>query len=226
VIFLPSLRTSLYGNPNVGAFIFATDNFALVPPDSPQKFISEVSNTLKVPVYKTTICNSVLLGIFIVGNSNGILVPYNAKEEEISFIKEVVDLPVIQYNGKENALGNMILLNDKKAIVGPKTSEELKSILSNELKVEVFELSIAGISLPGVCAVINSKAILCHPHIMEEEKSKLEKIFNKSVYPSTVNRGFPYLRIGMVANSYGVVVGDMTTGLEIAHIEASLGVTE
>jgi translation initiation factor 6 len=61
---------------------------------------------------------------------------------------------------------------------------------------------------------------------MEEENSKLEKIFNKSVYPSTVNRGFPYLRIGMVANSYGVVVGDMTTGPEIAHIEASLGVTE
>ncbi|MDH5806459.1 MAG: translation initiation factor IF-6 [Candidatus Methanomethylicaceae archaeon] len=223
---MPISRSSIYGNSNIGAFTFANDFFALVPYDSPDKFVFEISNTLKVPVYKTTICSSVLLGIFIVGNSKGILVPHNAKEEEINFIKKVTGFSIIQYKGKSNALGNMILINDKSALVSPKADKDLKQLISKELGVEVFDGQIAGISMPGACAVINSKGILCHPQASNEEIAILEKIFNKPVYPSTVNCGIPYLRIGMVVNSYGAVVGEETTGPEIAHIESSLGLVE
>lgn len=213
----------MYGNPNIGAFLFATDKFVLAPPDVPTKFAEEISTTLKVPLHQTTICGSVLLGIFIAGNSNGILVPHNAKEEEISFIEKNVGVPVFQYEGKKNALGNMILLNDSAALVGVGTDPELKSLVSKALNVDVYEGSIAGLHLPGVCAVINNKAMLCHPQTTEDEAKKLEEIFNIPVNISTVNCGYPYLRVGMLANSYGVVVGDATTGPEMAHIEASLG---
>jgi len=220
---LPISRLSLYGNPNIGAFLFATDKFALAPPDIPRKFEEEMSSTLRVPLYKTTICGSVLLGIFITGNSKGLLVPHNAKEDEISFIESSVSIPVVQYNGKKNALGNMVLVNDSVAAVGVGADPELKSLLSKTLGVEVYEVNIAGLSLPGVCAVTNNKAMLCHPQTTDEEVKKLEEIFNIPVNISTVNCGYPYLRVGMLANSYGVVVGEATTGPEMAHIEASLG---
>ncbi|MGQ9760138.1 MAG: translation initiation factor IF-6 [Candidatus Methanomethylicaceae archaeon] len=220
---MPISRVSLYGNPNVGAFLFATDKFALVPPDAPPKFVEEATATLKVPLYKTTICGSVLLGIFIAGNSKGILVPHNAKDEEVALIQASTGLPVIQYNGKNNALGNMILINDSAALVGPKTDQQLKSLIANHLGVEVHEGRIAGLSMPGVCAVANNRALLYHPQATEEETAKLEEIFNIPAHVSTVNCGFPYLRVGMVANSYGVIVGDATTGPEMAHIESSLG---
>lgn len=220
---MPISRLSLYGNPNIGAFLFATDKFALIPPDVPSKSAEEISATLKVPLYRTTICGSVLLGIFITGNSKGILVPHNANEEEISYIRSTTGIPVIQYNGKKNALGNMVLINDTIAMVGAGTDSDLKSLLSETLQVDVFEGSIAGLSLPGVCAVANNRAVLCHPQTSEEEIRKLEEIFNIPVNISTVNCGYPYLRVGMLANSYGVVVGDATTGPEMAHIESSLG---
>lgn len=223
---MPITRLSLYGNPNIGAFLFATDKFVLVPPDVPQKFAEDISTTLKVPVNRTTICGSVLLGIFIAGNSKGVLVPHNAKDEEISFIESSTGLPVFQYNGKRNALGNMTLLNDTAALVGSRTDPELKTLISDHLGVDVYEGCIAGLSMPGVCAVINNKAMLCHPQITEEETSKLGEIFNIPINVSTVNCGFPYLRVGMVANSYGVVVGEATTGPEMAHIEMSLGLVE
>jgi translation initiation factor 6 len=41
---------------------------------------------------------------------------------------------------------------------------------------------------------------------------------------STVNCGFPYLRVGMAANSNGAVVGNATTGPEMVRIESSLGI--
>ncbi|MEM4217652.1 MAG: translation initiation factor IF-6 [Candidatus Methanomethylicaceae archaeon] len=220
---MPISRLSLYGNPNIGAFLFATDKFALVPPDIPSKFAEEISTTLKVSICKTTICGSVLLGIFITGNSRGILVPHNAREEEVSLIESNVGVPVVQYNGKKNALGNMVLLNDSFAVVGVGADPELKTLLSKILEVEVYEGTIAGLSLPGVCAVVNNKAMLCHPQTTDEEARRLEEIFNIPVNISTVNCGYPYLRVGMLANSYGVVVGEATTGPEMAHIESSLG---
>ncbi|MDD1776490.1 MAG: hypothetical protein LUP94_03945, partial [Candidatus Methanomethylicus sp.] len=80
-------RLSLYGNPNIGAFSFATDSFALIPNDMPEGAVKEISSTLEVPTFRTTIGGSVLLGIFIVGNSNGIILPSYAYDDEIAAIE-------------------------------------------------------------------------------------------------------------------------------------------
>ena len=66
---MPLSRISLYGNANVGAFIFATDRCALIPNDAPASVEREVSEALEVPVLRATVGGSVLLGIFIIGNS-------------------------------------------------------------------------------------------------------------------------------------------------------------
>lgn len=220
---MPIARISLYGNPNIGAFTFATDKFALIPPDMPPGTAENFSSALGVPTFRVTVGGSVLLGIFLTGNSRGVIVPNSANEEEISFIEHEVKVPVVQYNGKKNALGNMILVNDRIAMVGSGMDPILKTLIAEHLEVKVHEGSIASLSMPGVCAVINNKGLVAHPLTSEEEMARLGELFNIPIDVSTINCGFPYLRIGMTANSNGAVVGQETTGPEMARIESSLG---
>lgn len=216
-------RLSLYGNPNVGAFTFATDKFGMVPFDMPEGVTREFSSTLDVPVCRASVGGSVLLGIFVVGNSNGIILPYTVTDEELRIIENALKVPIAIYEGKKNALGNMVLTNEKTALVGPDTDGALKDLVASHLKVEVHEGTIAGINMTGVCAAVNSKGVVAHPLTSEAEIANLGKIFNMPVDVSTINCGFPYLRVGMTANSKGVVVGQQTTGPEMARIESSLG---
>jgi translation initiation factor 6 len=220
---LPITRLSLYGNSNIGAFTFATDKFALIPPDTPPGMAEDLSSTLSVPAYRTTVGGSVLLGIFLTGNSRGIIVPNSATEEEISFIEREVKVPVAIYSGKKNALGNMILVNDRVAMVGSGMDPALKTLIAKHIEVKVQEGRIATLSMPGVCAVINNRGVVAHPLTSEEEMARLGELFNIPVDVSTINCGFPYLRVGMTANSNGAVVGEATTGPEIFRIESSLG---
>jgi len=216
-------RLSLYGNPNIGAFTFATDSFGLVPFDMPEGVTREFSSTLDIPVCRASIGGSVLLGIFAIGNSKGIVLPYTATDEELDIIERSLRVPIAIYEGKKNALGNMVLINERTALVGPESDNALKDLIASHLKVEVHEGTIAGIKMAGVCAAVNDKGVVAHPLTSEVELANLGKIFNMPVDVSTINCGFPYLRVGMTANSKGVIVGEQTTGPEMARIESSLG---
>lgn len=222
---MPLSRLSLYGNPNIGAFTFATDQFALAPPDMPPSGLKEFASALDVPVHEATVGGSVLLGIFIIGNSRGLILPGIVTEEERLSIERSVGVPLALYEGKKNALGNMILANDSDALAAPEADPVLKELVSKHLKVRLHEGKIASLNMPGVCGVVNSKGLVAHPLATEEELSNLREIFNTPVDISTVNCGFPYLRVGMTANSKGAVVGDATTGPEMVRIESSLGLT-
>jgi translation initiation factor 6 len=222
---LPLSRISLYGNANVGAFIFATDRCALIPNDAPPSVEREVSEALGVPVLKAAVAGSVLLGIFIIGNSKGIILPGTSSDEEISAISGATGLPVALYYGKKNALGNMVLVNNNAALVGPETDPSLIELVSKHLKVEVKTGTIAEIVMTGVCAVVNGKGLVAHPMTTDAEVKELAELFNIPVDISTVNCGFPYVRVGIAANSNGAVVGSATTGPEMARIESSLGIT-
>jgi translation initiation factor 6 len=221
---LPLSRISLYGNANVGAFIFASDKCALIPNDSPPSVEKEVGEALGVPVLKATVGGSVLLGIFVVGNSAGFILPGTSSDEEVDAIAKATGLPVAVYDGKKNALGNMILVNDDAALVGPQTDPSLVNLVSEHLKVEVKTGTIAEIAMTGVCAVVNRKGLVAHPMATDAEVKGLAELFNIPVDISTVNCGFPYIRVGIAANSNGAVVGSATTGPEMARIESSLGI--
>ena len=166
-----------------------------------------------------------LLGIFLAGNSHGLILPDIITEEEYSEIEKQVGVPIAIYEGKKNALGNMTLVNDNTALVGPEAEKDFKDLIESHLKVCVASGRIAGLNMPGVCAAINGKGIVSHPLTTEVESAALAEIFNIPVDISTVNCGFPYLRVGITANSSGAVVGEATTGPEMVRIDSSLGLS-
>ena len=212
-----------YYNVNVGVFSYTDDNTTLVPVDVPDKVVEIYRSALNTRVYKATIIGTPLLGIFIAGNNNGIIVPYMISEKEYDFLTSIFDKVVI-LPSKMTAIGNIILANDYGALVHPKLEDEAIKAVREALEVEVYRGTIAGIPTVGSVAVVTNRGMLVTPNATEDEVKFLEKIFNVEGDIGTVNRGGIYVKVGIVCNSHGAVVGRDTTGIELANIERALGI--
>ena len=122
-----------------------------------------------------------------------------------------------------NAAGNDILANDHGALVHPDLKTATVKKISDTLGVPAKKGTIASLGTVGMAAVVTNKGCLCHPKTTPEEVEQLEKVFDVDVMIGTVNHGFPMIGSGLVANSNGAIIGNMTTGIEMGRIEEALG---
>jgi len=125
-----------------------------------------------------------------------------------------------------NAAGNDILANDYGALVHPELKSTTIKQISTVLGVPVQKGTIASLGTVGMAAVVTNKGCLCHPKTTEEEMTQLKKVFDVDVMIGTVNHGFPMIGSGLVANTKGVIIGNMTTGIEMGRIEEAFGFLE
>jgi translation initiation factor 6 len=125
-----------------------------------------------------------------------------------------------------NAAGNDILANDYGALVHPELKTTTIKQISNILGVPVQKGTIASLGTVGMAAVVTNKGCLCHPKATDEERQQLKKVFDVDVMIGTVNHGFPMIGSGLVANTKGAIIGNMTTGIEMGRIEEALGFLE
>jgi translation initiation factor 6 len=132
-----------------------------------------------------------------------------------------LDLYII--SDKYNASGNDILVNDYGCLVHPDISDKSMKKISDTFDVPAYKGTIAGLKTVGMAAFVTNKGLLCHPKVSEKEKKLLEKIFNVPVMIGTVNHGSPVIGSGIVANSKGAIIGNLTTGIEMGRIEEALG---
>jgi translation initiation factor 6 len=218
-------RFNLSGNPNIGVAIACTDQTAIIPPHLEDKELKLIDEALEVPLIKTPINGSNLAGALVVGNSRGFVVSKFAFDREIDKIKKA-GLKVEKIPDRFTAVGNIILANDNGALVNPLLSDKSIELISSTLDIDVERGSIANFKINGSVAVATNKGILVHPATNPEEIKFLEKIFKVPADVGTVNRGTSLVGACTVANSNGVIVGQDTTGPEMARIEESLGFLE
>ncbi|HDI31492.1 MAG TPA: translation initiation factor IF-6 [Thermofilum sp.] len=215
-------RTALFGNPNIGVYVFATESFSLIPRDSPEKFERVVEETLKVPVYRVSVSESSLIGVFVAGNSNGLVLSKFTTEYELETLKSMLgkDMNIkVLDDIKESALGNLVLVNDKAAIVSPLLDRKVLGIIEDVLGVEAVQREVAGSLLVSSVAITSNKGAMVYPMASEDEIKELSSILHVEVDVGTVNRGSIFLRSGMVVNTKGCVVGYDTTGPELLRIQ-------
>ncbi len=215
-------RLSIFGNDNIGVYIFANDRFAVVPKGVEPKVISAIKNALGVEVIECKICDTIIIGVMVAGNNNGILLPRTVREDEFRTLKNNLDAVVEVLPSHSTALGNVILANDRFALVHPELEDLAIKVVKDVLNVDVERGTIASIPTVGSAAVITNKGGLVHPDITPEEANYLSSKFGVQVDVGTVNFGVSFIRTGLVANSRGAIVGDSTTGPEIMRIQQAL----
>ena len=217
------LRAALSGSSYVGVFARATDDCLLVRPDIEESLREDFEDELEVPAVPTTIAGSSTVGALAVGNENGLLVSQRVTDRERDRIEEATDLPVVELSGRINAAGNVVLANDTGAYVHPDLPRKAIRAVEDALDVPVERGMLADVRTVGTAAVVTNNGVLCHPKTTDEELDALEDVFGVYADIGTVNYGGPLVGSGLIANSYGYVVGESTTGPELGRIDDALG---
>jgi translation initiation factor 6 len=218
--------SSLFGSASIGVYALATDKIIIIPKLTPIKKAERFSKWMKVKLIHTMIGGSVLVGVLACANSNGIVLPHFVNEEELEAIKNGFDGNITVMETKKTAFGNMILANDRGAVVDPRLKDWEIRLISDTLGVEVMTGEVAGLPYVGSLAVATNKGVLAHPLLKEEEKKLLEDVLKVPVDVGTVNCGIPYVKTGLISNSYAVIAGSLTTGPEMFIIGNALDVVK
>ncbi len=225
---MPITKLSLYGNINIGVYIFANDSIAFVPKNTDQKIIDIVARTLNVDVYSVSIADLSIIGVMMAGNSNGILLPRIIKDNELSDIRKVLKkygINTVVLDSKYTALGNLILSNSRGAVIYPEFEKDVVKIIKDVLNVERIEQRyIAGIPVVGSIGVVTDNGGIIHPGASDTELQTLEEVFKVPLTTGTVNFGVVFVKSGLVANNHGVLVGENTTGPELMRIQEAFEV--
>lgn len=215
-------RINLTGNPNLGVYISVNDEVAIVPFNLSTEVEDIIKETLEVDTIKTSIAGCNLNGALAVGNSNGFVVSPYINEKELQTLEDA-GLNVSLMPGKYTAVGNIIAANDHGAIVGPKVGEKAVKVIEDTLKVPVEISSIADSNIIGSSSLVTNKGFLVHRDASYEELDFVEEVFKVEGNIGTVCKGMPLVGACGIANSQGAIVGESTTGPEMARLEESLG---
>jgi len=221
-------KLSILGNPNIGVYIFANDQIAIIPPGLTSTEKQLISDTLNVELIETKIAGTIINGIMVAGNNNVLIVPRNILDEEYDYLVSSLkkyDVSVYILKSRHTALGNIILLNDKACLVPPDLENMYVDVIKDVSGVDVvLKKSLMGLNILGSLAVVTNNGGVVHPDISDEELRDLETIFGFALERATVNSGVPFIKTGLVANKYGALVGELTTGPEIMRIQKGLGI--
>ncbi|MCI4323707.1 MAG: translation initiation factor IF-6 [Thermoplasmata archaeon] len=214
---MPVGRASVSGSPYVGVYLRVGDEVAIVPPSAPPALGREIERLLGVAVVSTLVSETELIGSLAVLNSHGVVVGDRLAARERELLRARV--PVTELMLRENAVGNNVLANDFGALVHPAYTDPAIEKIAAALEVPVQRGTIAGLSTVGTAGCATNKGVVVHPKATEAELAQLGDLLKVPVARSTANFGVPVPGASIVANQRGMIVGLLTTPVEIVHLQ-------
>lgn len=219
------IKSSVNGNPNVGLFGIATQGKILFGEKLRTKQKEEYEQVLGAELIRTKVAGTDLPGVMLAGNSNALLVPHIMFEQEKKALEKAgIDFTVITTN--TTCLGNTIACNDHGAILSSEFSEKEAQSISDALQVPCVQADICGLTTPGAVIVTHGDKAVMHKDATDQEAKLVEETLKVTVEPATVNLGSPHLRAGILHSEQGIIVGELSGGPEIVHIDEALGYHE
>jgi translation initiation factor 6 len=215
-------RVDIVGNPNVGVFVLATDDLAIVPYNLLDEKAEIIKETLDVEVVKSSISGSSLIGSLAVANSNGIVVSPHVLDREVKQFEEL-GWNVAAIPGPYTAVGNIVAANDTGAIVSPCLSEEAVQVIEETLDVNVEATSMVGSDIIGSLISVTNKGFLISGNAVASEINFAQEVFGVEGDIGTVGRGISLVGACIISNSSGAIVAKDSTGPEMARVEEALG---
>jgi len=214
----------IYRSPNIGVFLKANDRTLLVPRGMASTKCDKLSRDLEVTALPTSIGESRLLGPLVALNGNGALVSRLAEEGEIAEIERNAGINVARLESKLTCAGNLIAANDKFALVSPALEHKVDLQVRDVLGTEVERMPIGEFYQVGALVVATNMGVAVFPGLPEGDISRIGKVFGVEAYPTSVNKGVPFVASGLVANTRNAIVGNQTTGPELVFITRALRV--
>ncbi|MDV3278064.1 MAG: translation initiation factor IF-6 [Nitrososphaerales archaeon] len=214
----------VYRSPNIGVYMKANDRFLLVPKGLAPTKVERLSEALGVTPVQTSVGESRLLGPLVALNGRGALVSHLAESNEMAEIAEGTGLDVERLESRFTAAGNLVAANDKFALVSPVLEPKAVAQVRDVLGTEVERAAINEYYQVGALVVATNAGAAIYPDLGESEVERIGRLFGVDAYPTSVNRGVPYVASGIVANSKNAVVGNQTTGPELVFITRALKV--
>jgi len=214
----------IYRSPNIGVFMKANDRFLFVPKGLAETKADRLSSSLGVTAVPASIGESRLLGPLIAMNGKGILVSRLAEENEMAELASATGLNVAKLESRYTAVGNLVAANDRCALVSPILEARAVSQVREVLGTEVHKMPIGEYTQVGALVVATNGGAAVYPGLGEDEVANLGSLFGVSAYPTSVNRGVPYVASGLVANTKNAIAGSQTTGPELVFITRALSV--
>ncbi len=203
------IKADYYNSPYLGVFCKANDEIALVPNKMPEHLENIIRKELEVEVIKTSMATTGLIGIFSAFNNKRIIVPDVLYKEEVKTLEDYFS-DVIVLEEKFSAIGNLVTMNDHGIACSP--------LIKNSLK-EATGLKIAGTDLVGSVVFTSNAGFVAHIETKKEEMKELEKILKVKGGIGTINFGDPYISSGVIGNKKGLIVGNKTSGPELARLD-------
>lgn len=211
------LRANFSGDPNIGLYGFATDDYCLLGYE-PKKLINKIKTTIKTDIKTSTITGTELVGIFTSGNKNGLILTKIVEKEELRKLKKLFDLNFTVVKPRETAIGNLVLCNDRGCLISERL-RRFKKQISDTLDCEVETGTVANLEIVGSAAIASNVGCLCHREAAEDEMKKIEELLKVKVDIGTVGYGNPFVKAGLIVNSKGILFSEETTGPELGRIE-------
>ncbi len=214
----------IYRSPNIGVFLKASDRFLLVPKGLAQTKTDKFCSSLGVTAVPSSVGDSRLLGPLVAMNGNGMLLSRLAEDYEVSELKSATGLNVQRFESKLTAVGNLVVANDRCALISPILDGRAASQVKDVLGTEVERTHIGEYYQVGSLVVATNRGAAVYPGLDEKEVARLGSLLGVDAYPTSVNRGVPYVASGIVANAKNAVVGSQTSGPELVFITRALSV--
>lgn len=215
-------RASIWKTPFIGAYSKVFGVNAVVNNNAPQGFLRRLRDFLRVgSIALTNIGGVHAVSSMIAVNSNFIIAPDTVEDEELRKLKSL-GKEIMRVESRLKAWGNMMILSDKGALFSTRVPRNEAKAIADFLGVDYDFASLANYIAIGALAVPGEELCFASKLLSEREKRTLEDVLKLRVYTVSVNDGLAFIRLGMLASPYGVLVGESTTGAELMHISLAL----
>ncbi|NQZ84507.1 MAG: hypothetical protein HRU03_02215 [Nanoarchaeales archaeon] len=208
-------------NPNIGLYMFANDKFAIIGIDANKEKMKAIENVLNVPVYKVSVLSTELVGIFVAGNDDFLVVPamYEDEMKEFEKICKKHDVKLLVKDFKLNTLGNNLCFGNKTILINHEYPKSFGVELAKETGYKVIELKVPEYHNAGAIATFKNGKYYMSQEVGEKD---VKDIVDEIGGIGTINAGSNFVSSGIVGNSNGVLIGSMSTTVEIQNVVEGL----
>jgi translation initiation factor 6 len=220
-----SKALDIFGSPNVGLYAYTTDTYCLAGKELSSEHVALFEKTLQVQVHQITIGGSSQIGVFASGHSKMLLVPDIIRDYELEELKKL-GIPFTIIKTKLTALGNNLIVNDNYCFHNPEFEASAVTQLKEGLHVPVEPLKLDVWDVVGSVVKLNAKGGLIQKDIEEDIKKYLEKKLQIPLEFGTMNMGSPTISGAVIVNSYGMLFGKGSAGVEISNADLAFGFLE